>query len=48
MRDQQHYRANADKCKKAARKTYESSAERKKEAVRKAYSVNFKHIAIAS
>ena len=28
MHDQQRYRANADKCKEAAREAYESSAER--------------------
>ena len=44
MRDQQHYRANADKCKDAAREAYESNTERKKKEDRKAYSANFKHI----
>ena len=47
MRDQQRYRANADKYKEAAREAYESSAESEKEAGKKAYSANFKHIYIA-
>ena len=48
MRDQQRYRANADKYKEAAREAYESSTERNfKGGGRKAYSANFKHMHIA-